>query len=135
MVAYCSQDLHGGTRTTANTSTFGYYFSGAVIVQSTLRQLQADHGMDVATDIIVTGDSAGGIAVYVWARLCGVLVTLVDTAAWCVGSHLRTQLRGVLVTLVDSSAWGVGHTCGHSCVSHGWLVCCGYGRPRTSWTV
>ena len=112
MVAYCSQDLHGGTRTTANTSTFGYYFSGAVIVQSTLRQLQADHGMDAATDIIVTGDSAGGIAVYVW-----------------------TQLRGVLVTLVDSSAWGVGHTCGHSCVSHGWLVCCGYGRPRTSCTV
>ena len=60
---YCSQDLHMGTRTAASAETFGLYFSGHHVLNATLTALDA-LGLASATDILLTGDSAGGIGVW-----------------------------------------------------------------------
>jgi hypothetical protein len=77
----CSQDLHSGQRTETSPETFGLFFSGYHIVHGSmvvmsvfalrrgsgcvvfaaLNDLIYAHGMGEATDIVVSGDSAGGI--------------------------------------------------------------------------
>eukprot|EP00047_Mylnosiga_fluctuans_P006060 m.244557 g.244557 ORF g.244557 m.244557 type:complete len:366 (+) comp14468_c0_seq1:99-1196(+) len=61
-VAYCSQDLHSGLRTVVSADTFGLYFSGGHIFNAVIDDLVQNHGLAGATDIIISGDSAGGIA-------------------------------------------------------------------------
>ena len=65
-VPYCTQDLHMGTVTTASDSTFGLLFSGQRVFEAILDELDA-RGLAKATDILVSGESAGGIAV--WPKL------------------------------------------------------------------
>ena len=60
---YCSQDLWTGTRTTNGKDTFGYYFAGHNILAAVLDELDSA-GLTDATDIILTGESAGGIGVW-----------------------------------------------------------------------
>jgi hypothetical protein len=62
-VPYCSQDLHTGTRTNASAETFGLFFSGRLVYEAVLTELDA-LGLASATDILLTGDSAGGIGVW-----------------------------------------------------------------------
>ena len=62
-VPYCSQDLHMGTRTTAGSDTWGLYFSGHLALNATLAELDR-LGLAGATDILLTGDSAGGIGTW-----------------------------------------------------------------------
>lgn len=64
MLPYCSGDLHMGTRTAASADTFGLYFSGHLVLNATLGALEGEHGLAGATDILLTGDSAGGIGVW-----------------------------------------------------------------------
>ena len=66
-VPYCTQDLHMGTRTAVSSGTWGLYFSGQHVFEAVLAALEADGGLLDATDIILSGDSAGGIAV--WPKL------------------------------------------------------------------
>ena len=54
---YCSQDLWSGQRTAATNETFGYYFSGHLIVEAVLDELAKNHGLEHATEIVVTGVS------------------------------------------------------------------------------
>lgn len=72
-VAYCSQDLWMGTRTRAArgspsdgnpNATFGYYFSGHLILDAVLKDLENSHGLGNAERIVLTGESAGGIGVW-----------------------------------------------------------------------
>lgn len=65
-VPYCTQDLHMGTKATANASTFGLFFSGQLVYEAILSELDA-LGLRDATDILLSGESAGGIAV--WPKL------------------------------------------------------------------
>jgi len=58
---YCSGDLWSGRRTEA-WSPSGFWFSGHHIVDAILQEL--DSRLQTATEIIVTGESAGGAAVY-----------------------------------------------------------------------
>lgn len=60
---YCSQDLHMGTRSSATADTFGLFFSGHLVLNATLSALDG-LGLAAATDILLTGDSAGGIGVW-----------------------------------------------------------------------
>jgi hypothetical protein len=62
-IPYCSQDLHMGTRTQADASTWGLYFSGHLIFSAVLDALDA-RGLVNATDILLSGASAGGIGVW-----------------------------------------------------------------------
>ena len=65
MDPYCSQDLHSGQRTEADDDTFGLYFSGHHVLVATLDELdKAPYNFKDATDIIVSGVSAGGIGVW-----------------------------------------------------------------------
>ena len=62
-VPYCSQDLHSGTRKEATAETWDLFFAGHLIIESILDEL--DHmGLEKATDIILTGVSAGGLGTY-----------------------------------------------------------------------
>ena len=61
---YCSQDLWSGRRTSASPETYGYYFSGHLIFQAVLESLEATHDLRGASEIILTGTSAGGFGVY-----------------------------------------------------------------------
>ena len=60
---YRSQDLHSGTREEATAETWDLFFAGHLIIESILDEL--DHmGLEKATDIILTGVSAGGLGTY-----------------------------------------------------------------------
>ena len=65
-IPYCTQDLHMGTVTTASDATFGLLFSGQRVFEAVLDALDAA-GLTRATDILLSGESAGGIAV--WPKL------------------------------------------------------------------
>ena len=67
-VPYCSQDLFSGQKTSTDPSTFGFYFSGHLILDAVVNALIADHNMASATEIIFTGASAGGIAMWINAN-------------------------------------------------------------------
>lgn len=57
------QDLWTGQRTSADADTFGFYFSGHLVLESVLSELDAQ-GLTSATQIVLTGESAGGIGVW-----------------------------------------------------------------------
>ena len=65
---YCSQDLWTGTRTAPSPDSFGFYFSGHLILEAVLDALDASGGgsggLKNATDIVLTGESAGGMGVW-----------------------------------------------------------------------
>ena len=63
-VPYCSQDLHSGQRTTASDETWGLYFSGHLILEAILDDLDKKYDLNSASEIILTGASAGGIGVW-----------------------------------------------------------------------
>jgi hypothetical protein len=63
-VPYCSQDLHSGTVTVPTNKTWGLYFSGHLIFEAVLNDLEKKYNLLSATDIVLSGASAGGIGVY-----------------------------------------------------------------------
>lgn len=63
-VPYCSQDLHSGQRTTTSDETWGLYFSGHLILEAILDDLDKKYDLNSASEIILTGASAGGIGVW-----------------------------------------------------------------------
>lgn len=63
-VPYCSQDLWTGQRTSASDETFGYYFAGRHVLAGVLDALDASSGLGGAKEIVLTGESAGGIGVW-----------------------------------------------------------------------
>lgn len=61
-VMYCTGDLHLGTVETPGDDQWGWaYFSGALIVDAVIADLKDSHGLSNATEVIWSGDSAGGI--------------------------------------------------------------------------
>lgn len=64
----CSQDLHSGTVSTPSDSTWGYRFAGRHILAGVLADLKAKHGLGSASEVILAGDSAGGMGVWVNLR-------------------------------------------------------------------
>eukprot|EP00035_Acanthoeca_spectabilis_P039984 m.66418 g.66418 ORF g.66418 m.66418 type:complete len:450 (-) comp9817_c0_seq1:67-1416(-) len=62
-IPYCSQDLWTGQRTSATKDTWGFYFSGHLVLEAVLDELD-QRGLKDATQIILSGESAGGIGVW-----------------------------------------------------------------------
>ena len=58
-VPYCSQDLFSGQVTQPSANTWGLYFSGHLIFKAILDSLEQTSGITKATDVILTGASAG----------------------------------------------------------------------------
>ena len=63
-VAYCSQDLHSGSRSQPSSRSWNYRFAGALIVEAIVQDLRAKANLAAAATIIVGGASAGGIGVW-----------------------------------------------------------------------
>eukprot|EP00929_Paragymnodinium_shiwhaense_P088364 TRINITY_DN4866_c0_g1_i1.p1 TRINITY_DN4866_c0_g1~~TRINITY_DN4866_c0_g1_i1.p1 ORF type:complete len:397 (-),score=26.82 TRINITY_DN4866_c0_g1_i1:367-1557(-) len=63
VVPYCSQDLWSGQTTEPSEKTWGYYFSGHFVLESVLDALD-NVGLKGATDIVLSGCSAGGFGVW-----------------------------------------------------------------------
>lgn len=64
MNPYCSQDLHSGQVKEPTDETWGLYFSGHLILEAILDDLDKTSNLQDATDIILFGYSAGGIGVW-----------------------------------------------------------------------
>ena len=62
LVPYCSQDLHTGQVRVPSADTFGLFFAGHLTFDAVLDALHGN--LSAATDIILSGDSAGGIGVW-----------------------------------------------------------------------
>eukprot|EP00056_Hartaetosiga_gracilis_P005646 m.87216 g.87216 ORF g.87216 m.87216 type:complete len:337 (+) comp12235_c0_seq2:1328-2338(+) len=62
-IPYCTQDLHSGMAT-PSADTWGLYFSGYHVFHAVIEQLSSKYGLDNATEVILTGESAGGIGVW-----------------------------------------------------------------------
>ncbi len=81
-VIYCSSDYWSGAK--AGTGTFDasdvttWNFQGHAILAAVLADLKANHGLSNASEIVFTGESAGGIGVFVNVNT---VATLVPSAA------------------------------------------------------
>jgi O-palmitoleoyl-L-serine hydrolase len=64
-VMYCTGDLFAGQVTTPSPSTFGLFFSGHNIVDAVIRDCVRQWGLASAELVIFSGDSAGGIGVFI----------------------------------------------------------------------
>ena len=63
---YCSGDVWGGSATSNTTNPlFPYYFAGYNITLATINHLISTQNFSAATDIVLSGTSAGGIGVFV----------------------------------------------------------------------
>lgn len=65
IVPYCSQDLHSGTAATPTNATWGLAFAGHLTYGAVLDAMTTSHGMAAATDIVISGESAGGIGTWI----------------------------------------------------------------------
>jgi hypothetical protein len=63
-VAYCSGDTYQGKQTKADASTWGLWFTGKTNLEAIVADLKDRHGMDRATQVLLTGESAGAVACY-----------------------------------------------------------------------
>ena len=64
-VNYCTGDFHAGQRTGPSADTWNYWFDGHLNVQRVISDLKAKHGLGNATHVLVSGESAGGIGLFV----------------------------------------------------------------------
>lgn len=68
-VLYCSSDYWSGAKTGSGTFDAGnvatWNFQGHAIVAAVLSDLKASHGLSNATEVLFSGESAGGIGVFV----------------------------------------------------------------------
>jgi hypothetical protein len=105
-IQYCSADLYLGTRTSASAETFGLWFSGFNIIRAVIADLNATQNLGSATDIIWSGESAGGVAAfmtvdYVSASFPAAQVTLVPNSGFFTvetiwpGSNKYNRLPGI----------------------------------------
>jgi O-palmitoleoyl-L-serine hydrolase len=135
-VPYCSQDLHSGRVTAPSAATFGLYFSGHLVFRAVLDALAATAGLGGATDVILTGNSAGGIGVWINAdylaqRVPGARVSAVPIAGFYFYAYPYTGVNHTSSSLADfrPPAWPVTYAlwdafADESCVA---------GRPGDPW--
>jgi len=77
-IAYCSSDDWSGTK--MGTGAFNpnddttWNFQGHAIVNAVIDDLMANHGLSAATEVMFTGESAGGLGVYVNANTVAGLI-------------------------------------------------------------
>jgi hypothetical protein len=77
-IAYCSSDDWSGNK--AATGSFNvaddstWNFQGHAILKAVLADLTANHGLNQASEVMLTGESAGGLGVYVNANTVAGLV-------------------------------------------------------------
>ena len=113
-IPYCSQDLYSGTRESTSPETFGLYFSGHHIFEAVLQTLKTQYGLGAATEVILTGASAGGIGAWINTNSlvtsfvpAGCRVTVAPIAGMYFFAYPYAGVNHTESTLVDfrESAW------------------------------
>lgn len=112
-VPYCSQDLYSGTRESTSPETFGLYFSGHHILEAVFALLRDEHGLGSATEVVLTGASAGGIGAWINANSllsfvpAGCRVTIAPVAGFYFFAFPYAGVNHTESTLVDfrEAAW------------------------------
>jgi len=64
-VTYCTQDLHSGQVTQPSAEQWGLYFAGRHVFTAVIDSLVAHANLSYATEIVLSGASAGGIGVWI----------------------------------------------------------------------
>lgn len=70
-VKYCTSDWWSGNNTEGNP----YFFSGKNVVRGVIEDLIFSHGMDNATEVTLSGSSAGGVGVWSNSDFVGSLIS------------------------------------------------------------
>jgi len=70
-IPYCTGDVHSGTRNTKDPYWNTFYFSGYLNVQAVLDDINDKYGFNKATQVLLSGTSAGGIGTFVNADTVG----------------------------------------------------------------
>ena len=58
-VPYCSGDVYSGQRLGASEETYGLHFNGHHIIKAVIQDLKARHGLQAASQVLLSGESAG----------------------------------------------------------------------------
>jgi hypothetical protein len=95
-IPYCTGDVHTGTRTTTSDDTWGYIFDGHHNFVAIIDMLIADYGLGDATQVLLTGVSAGGIGAfwnvdYLADRLPSAIVKAAPIAGWYLPGPLENE--------------------------------------------
>jgi len=64
-VPYCGGDVHVGTRTKPVSPAYPFYFSGHLIVTAVIAYLEGSYDLAGASQVLLSGSSAGGIGTFV----------------------------------------------------------------------
>lgn len=97
---YCSQDLWAGQRTATSNATYGFYFSGHHVLSAVVDALVTGHHLNTASEIVLTGMSAGGFGVYL-------------NVDWLAARFPSARVVGAPIAGFEFYAWpyeGPGHT-------------------------
>jgi hypothetical protein len=113
-VPYCSQDLHSGTVTQPSNETYGYFFSGHLVFQAVVAELTELHGFGQATEVVLSGASAGGIGTwvnvgYLQSVLPEARVTVVPIAGFYFYAYPYTGPDATPSNLANFSQQGMVH--------------------------
>lgn len=86
-VPYCTSDTHRGTNDQPSELSWGYYFDGHLNFIAIIEKLIAEKGLGDATNVLLTGGSAGAIGAlfnvdWLAARLSDATVKTAPTAGW-----------------------------------------------------
>jgi hypothetical protein len=101
-IPYCTQDVHTGTHTHASEATWNYFFDGFHNLVAIIDMLIADYGLGDATQVLLTGTSAGGIGAlwnvdYVASRLPSATVKAAPIAGWYLPGPHQTDPSEMII--------------------------------------
>jgi len=96
-IPYCTGDVHLGNNTVASDETWGYYFDGHANFAAIVEKLIIEDQLGDATQVLLTGISAGGIGTFFnvdWLaeRLTNAVVKGVPLAGWYTPGSLEDDL-------------------------------------------
>lgn len=100
-IGYCTGDVHVGNNTETSDETWGFYFDGHANFAAIIEKLIADNGLGDATNVLLTGGSAGAIGAFLnvdWlADRLGpsVNVRVAPVAGWYTPGALQGDLPSI----------------------------------------
>ena len=106
LVKYCTGDLHLGNHTAPTAASWGLIFDGHANFAAIIDDLESVHGLGAATEVLLTGDSAGGVGTFANADyLADRLPQATVKAAPCSGWFFPAALSSDLPDVYAPSDW------------------------------
>eukprot|EP01084_Bolivina_argentea_P105201 188325_1 len=96
-IPYCGGDVHAGQRTTPSVQTWGFYFSGHLIITNIFEYLIKNYKLGQAENVLVSGCSAGGIGTFA-------------NADW-ISTRLKQENTKMIVKAAPVAGWFFAGNC------------------------